>query len=218
MPHNFDDEDDWHFDDAADVQVQSAGLSAFSDEERFEDVADQLAAWGPPCEHEDDVTAPATPLVSTGHTAAQSSSSPPAVLPVVMETPAPGTARRKRLRTRTSPANAGAHHDTPSPVVRRAAAQPGRPSPQPAEGMDVKKYNRMLCQLKYWHSRKVQAATNQHADQERPRGVDFRRLAVESKVALVREWIKDTTMGSEELKKLCVDILPEPARYRNEET
>ena len=57
MPHNFDDEDDWHFDDAADVQVQSAGLSAFSDEERFEDVADQVAAWGPPCEHEDDVTA-----------------------------------------------------------------------------------------------------------------------------------------------------------------
>ena len=70
MPHNFDDEDDWHFDDAADVQVQSAGLSAFSDEERFEDVADQLAAWGPPCEHKDDVTPPdrwfpqATPLPS----------------------------------------------------------------------------------------------------------------------------------------------------------
>ena len=121
-----------------------------------------------------------------------------------METPPPGTARRKRLRTKTSPANAGAHHDTPSPVVRRAAAQPGRPVPQPAEGMDVKKYNRMLCQLKYWHSRKVQAATNQHAYQERPRGVDFRRLAVESKVALVREWIKDTTMGSEELKNCAL--------------
>lgn len=128
-----------------------------------------------------------------------STSAAAAVLPVAMQTPVAGSLRRKRLRTRTPPGVA-LPHDTPPAVQRVPLAAVGRPVVCPAGEVDQKKYNRMLCQLKYWHARKVEAATNEDGNQDRPQGVDFRRLSVEGKLALVREWLRDTSMGSQELK------------------
>jgi len=201
MSHNFDDEDDWHFGDAADDQIQHEASLHVVHEEHFEDIEMQAAFFLLPSQHDADVRGVDAVLDASGSPARPSSHVAAAVLPVALQTPVAGAVRRKRLRTKTPPGNGCILLDTPEPVERAVAAAAGRPVLLPAEGPDSKKYNRMLSQLKYWYARKVEGSTNQDANPDRPQGVDFRRLTVEGKVALVQEWLRDTTMGSEDLKR-----------------